>query len=64
MVRRRSARWVALAALVGAVAVSGANLAVSEYGTTILPTWLGLVGMLPCLPGVVAVVALWRHGRG
>jgi hypothetical protein len=40
------------------------NLTVSEYGQPILPTWLGVVGLLPCLAGLVAVVLLWRRGTG
>jgi hypothetical protein len=40
------------------------NLTVSEYGQPILPTWLGVVGLLPCLAGLVAVVLLWRRSTG
>lgn len=37
------------------------NLVVGEYDQTILPTPLGLVGLLPPLAGLVAVVHLWRR---
>lgn len=64
---RRGWRWAPLLAtvvLLVALAVTGADLAVSEYGQPILPTWLGLVGLLPCVAGLVAVVLLWRRGAG
>ena len=64
---RRSQRWarvLATVALLGALAMAGADLTVSEYGQPILPTWLGLVGLLPCVAGLVAVVLLWRRGVG
>jgi hypothetical protein len=64
---RRGWRWARLfstAVLLGALAVAGADLTVSEYGQPILPTWLGLVGLLPCVAGLVAVILLWRRGTG
>lgn len=64
---RRGWRWAPLFAtviLLVALAVAGADLAVSEYGQPILPMWLGLVGLLPCVAGLVAVVLLWRRGAG
>ena len=62
---RRGLRWarlLATLALLGALAVAGADLTLAEYGRPILPTWLGLVGLLPCGAGLVAVVLLWRRG--
>jgi hypothetical protein len=66
MLRRRWrwARLFATVALLCALAIAGADLTVSEYGLPILPTWLGLVGLLPSLAGLVAVVLLWRPGTG
>ena len=60
----RGARLFATAVLLGALTVAAADLTVSEYGRPILPTWLGLVGLLPCVAGLVAAVLLWRRGAG
>lgn len=61
---RRQKRWVRPAAsglfLLGTV-VALAHLTVTEYGQTILPTSVGLAGLLPLIPGLVAVVLLWRR---
>ncbi|MFP5020922.1 hypothetical protein [Pseudonocardia phyllosphaerae] len=63
---RRQARWSAPAGtvlwLVGA-ALAFTLLTASEYGTTLVPTWLGLLGLLPPLVGAGAVVQLWRARR-
>jgi hypothetical protein len=66
MVRRgwRSARLWATAGLLVGLAVAVVNLAVSEYGQPILPMWLGLIGLLPSVAGVVAVILLWRRNAG
>lgn len=61
---RRQKRWAppvatVLFLLAGVVAL--ANLTVEEYGQTILPTSIGLAGLLPCIAGLVAVVLLWRR---
>jgi hypothetical protein len=61
---RRRKRWVrpaatALFLLAGAIAL--ADLTVQEYGRTILPTQLGLVGLLPCIAGLLAVILLWMR---
>jgi hypothetical protein len=63
---RRRKRWAPAAAtviLVLACGVALVNLTVQEYGRTVLPTDLGLIGLLPCFAGLVAVVLLWRRNR-
>ena len=35
-------------------------LTASEYGQTLLPTWLGVVNLLPVAIGVLVTVHLWR----
>jgi hypothetical protein len=63
---RKHKRWVRPAATALFVLASGLallNLTVQEYGRTILPTRIGLIGLLPCLAGLVAVALLWRRGR-
>jgi uncharacterized membrane protein YidH (DUF202 family) len=58
---RRWARPVATALFLLATGLAVVNLTASEYGNqTVLPQWLGLVGLLPCLAGLVAVIPLWR----
>jgi hypothetical protein len=43
------------------VVVGVASLTISEYGgVPVLPTWVGVLWLLPCVPGLVAVVQLWR----
>jgi hypothetical protein len=62
--RKRWARPVAAVLLLLASAVAVGNLAVTEYGQTILPIQVGLAGLLPCIAGLVAVVLLWsRRGQ-
>jgi hypothetical protein len=61
---RRRRPWARPAATVLFLLASGlalVNLTVQEYGQTILPIRVGLVGLLPCLAGLVAVVLLWRR---
>ncbi len=62
-VRRRS-RWVRPAATMTFVLAAGLSLADllirDTSGDTGLPSLLGWVGILPCLPGLVAVTLLWR----
>lgn len=61
---RRSTRWARAAATVLFVlgaGVSLTNLLVKDgSGDSGLPPMFGWVGLLPCLPGLVAVVLLWR----
>ncbi|MEV5297392.1 hypothetical protein [Amycolatopsis methanolica] len=38
------------------------NLTITEYRGQSVPPWLGLVGLAPSIPGLVAVVLL-RRGR-
>jgi hypothetical protein len=60
----RNKQWIHLAAtLIFAVATSLSltNLLIKDTsGDTGLPPLLGWVGMLPCLPGLVIVILLWR----
>lgn len=63
---RRRARWAAPAGT--ALWVLGLGAAVTlmtatEYGTTLVPAWLGVLGLLPSLVGLGAVVLLWRERR-
>jgi hypothetical protein len=61
---RRRKRWVRPAATALLVLASGLallDLTVQEYGRTILPTQVGLLGLLPCLAGLAAVTLLWRR---
>ena len=63
VVRRRGRRapLLADAFLVVGAALAAVDLTVTEYGGPILPTWLGVLGLLPCVPGLVAVVLLHRR---
>jgi hypothetical protein len=61
--RRRRAPATAAAFLVLGAALAVVDLTVSEYGRPILPAWLGVLGLLPCLAGLVAVVLLSRRPR-
>lgn len=61
---KRHKQWARPAATALFVLGSGLavlDLTVQEYGRTILPAPVGLVGLLPCLAGLVAVVLLWRR---
>lgn len=60
---RRWARASATTIFVCAAGLALVNLLAEEYGNTILPTTLGVVGVLPCLAGLVAVVLLWKPDR-
>jgi hypothetical protein len=61
--QRRWARPAATTLFVLASGLAVANLTVREYGQTILPTQVGLVGLLPCLAGLAAVTLLWMRER-
>jgi hypothetical protein len=62
---RRWARPVATGLLAVATVLAVMDLTASEYGTEpILPLWLGVVGLLPCLAGFVAIALMWRPTRG
>lgn len=64
---RRRKRWagaLATVLFVSGTCVSSAGLLVKDTsGDTGLPALLGWVGMLPCLPGLVAVALLWAGRR-
>lgn len=57
--RKGWARPAATVVFVLASGIAGTNLLMQEYEKTILPTQLGIAGVLPCLAGLVAVVLLW-----
>ncbi|MFD1935017.1 MULTISPECIES: hypothetical protein [Nonomuraea] len=61
---RRRRRWARVAATI-VLALAGCaalvNLFAEEYGRTIVPAFIGLTGLLPCLAGLAAVVLLWRR---
>jgi hypothetical protein len=59
--QKRWARPAATALFVLAAGLAVANLTVREYGQAILPTQVGLVGLLPCLAGLAAVTLLWMR---
>jgi len=61
--QKRWARVVATTVFVLATGIVLLNLSVSEYGTRIFPTVWGILGLLPCLAGLAAVVLLWTPGR-
>jgi hypothetical protein len=61
--QKRWARPAATTLFVLATGLAVANLTVREYGQTILPTQVGLVGLLPCLVGLAAVTLLWMPER-
>lgn len=61
----RHHRWArVVASVVLVVATSGALLVlvVSEHGMQIFPTAWGVLGLAPCLAGLVAVIWLWAPG--
>lgn len=59
--RRRGARPAATGLFLLATVLAVLDLTVSEYGNEpVLPGWLGVLGLLPCVAGLVAVVLLWR----
>jgi len=63
---RRHRRWARGAASLVCLAATASALLVllvSEYGTRIFPTVWGIVGLLPCMVGLLAIVMLWRAGR-
>lgn len=55
------ARPVATALAAAATLLAVVDVATTEYGAPVLPLWLGVLGLLPCLAGLVAVVLLWRR---
>lgn len=60
---KRQKSWALTTATIIFVLASGdalVNLLAREYGNTILPTPLGILVVLPCLAGLVAVILLWR----
>ncbi|MBP2364447.1 hypothetical protein [Pseudonocardia parietis] len=63
---RRRTRWAApvgTALWVLGLGVAVTLMTVTEYGGTLVPAWLGLLGLLPSLVGLAATVSLWRDRR-
>ena len=59
---RPGARVVTTIVFVFGASLAFFNLVVSEYGTQIFPTLWGILGLLPSIAGLVAVVLLWTPG--
>ncbi|GAA4548125.1 hypothetical protein [Amycolatopsis samaneae] len=60
---KRGTRAVAVTLLVLGGGLAVLNLLMEEYGRRILPTLLGVTGVLPSLAGLAVVVLLWRPRR-
>jgi hypothetical protein len=61
-IRNRWASWVATAMFVLGTGVAVTNLLIKDTsGDTGLAPMLGLIGMLPCVAGLVALALLWRR---
>jgi hypothetical protein len=60
---RRLAPVMAAAFLVLGALLAVVDLTVTEYGRPILPAWVGVLTLVPCVPGLVAVVLLVRRVR-
>ena len=58
--QKRSARVAASFVFVVATSLALLVLFVSEHGTQIFPTVWGIVGLLPSVAGLLAVILLWR----
>lgn len=61
--QKRWARVFATTVFVVATGTALLNLFVSEYGTPIFPRVWGILGLLPCVAGLAAIVLLWAPGR-
>jgi hypothetical protein len=65
---RAAIRRPTWAALLGTVlvllglAVALTLLTARQYGQTLVPTWLGLLNLLPPAIGLIATARLWRPG--
>ena len=60
--RKRWVSWIATVALILALCVGLFDLTIRDTsGDTGIPGLIGWLGLLPCLPGTFAVVALWRR---
>ncbi|MFD9894069.1 hypothetical protein ACFWY9_32370 [Amycolatopsis sp. NPDC059027] len=60
---KRGTRVVAVTLLLLGGGIAVMNLLMEEYGRRVLPTLLGVAGVLPCLAGLAVVVLLWRPRR-
>jgi hypothetical protein len=61
--QKRWPRYVAVFLCLAATSAALLNLLAAEYGTRIFPTVWGVLGLLPCIAGLVAVVLMWTPGR-
>lgn len=61
--QERLTRYVASIVFVLATGIALLGLLASEYGTRILPTVWGVLGLLPCIAGLVAVILLWTPAK-
>ena len=62
--RKRWARGAATAMFMLGTSVALTDLLIKDTsGDTGLPPLLGWAGILPCLPGLLAVILLWRRPR-
>ena len=62
--RKRWGRGAATAMVALGTSVALTDLLIRDTsGDTGLPPLLGWVGILPCLPGLLAVTLLWRRAR-
>jgi hypothetical protein len=61
----RAARWVSTTALVVGTALALFDASIRDTsGDTGLPLSVGLLGLLPSVAGLAAVVLIWRRARG
>ncbi|NIH78981.1 hypothetical protein [Amycolatopsis viridis] len=61
---RRRTRWTRVLAwtfLVLGTLLAVTNLAITEYGSRLVPLWLGVAGLVPSLAGLAAVTLLHRE---
>ena len=62
--QKRGLAILATVVFLAATSIGFLGLVVAEHGTRILPTLWGVLGLLPCLAGFVAVVLLWKPRKG
>lgn len=63
MKHKRWARVVTSLVLVCATGFALLVMFASEYGGRVVPAGWGVLGLLPCVAGLVAVILLWNPGR-
>lgn len=60
---KRGSRVVSSIVFLAAASLALLVLVVSEYGTQIFPPQWGVLGLLPSVAGLVAVIAMWTPRR-